>query len=113
MGCGMKDIVGYARMLDIYGGILTEKQYDILESYYCRDLTLEEIAENHSVSRQAVHYAVKNAEEKIQKLEAQLHIMEKYDTIEKRLTEIRDSATAGRDDMESIVQMLSKLINEL
>lgn len=109
----MKDIVGYARMLDIYGGILTEKQYDILESYYCRDLTLEEIAENHAVSRQAVHYAMKNAEEKIQKLEAQLHIMEKYDTLEKKLTEVRTAAESNGCSAEDTVQMLTRIINEL
>lgn len=109
----MKDIVGYARMLDIYGGILTEKQYDILESYYCRDLTLEEIAENHAVSRQAVHYAMKNAEEKIQKLESQLHIMEKYDMLEKKLTEVRASAESDEGSSENTVQMLTKIINEL
>lgn len=109
----MKDIVGYARMLDIYGGILTEKQYDILESYYCRDLTLEEIAENHAVSRQAVHYAMKNAEEKIQKLEAQLHIMEKYDTLEKKLTEVRTVAESDGCSAEDTVQMLTRIINEL
>lgn len=109
----MKDIVRYARMLDIYGGILTEKQYDILDSYYCRDLTLEEIAQNHAVSRQAVHYAVKNAEEKIQKLESQLHIMEKYDMLEKKLTEIRDSAASGKSDIHCMADMLSRIINEL
>lgn len=109
----MKDIVRYARMLDIYGGILTEKQYDILDSYYCRDLTLEEIAQNHAVSRQAVHYAVKNAEEKIQKLESQLHIMEKYGMLEKKLTDIRDSATSGKADIYCMADMLSRIINEL
>lgn len=113
MGTAMKDIVKYARMLDLYGGILTEKQYDMLDSYYCRDLTLEEIAENHAVSRQAVHYAVRNAEEKIQKLESQLRIMEKYDMLEERLIRVRDAAQSEKCDAKSISEMLSQIINEL
>ena len=109
----MKDIIKYARMLDLYGGILTEKQYDILDSYYCRDLTLEEIAENHAVSRQAVHYAMKNAADKIQKLESQLHIMEKYDLIEERLIAVKKAAESDKYDAKSIAEMLSRIINEL
>ena len=109
----MKDIVKYARMLDIYGGILTEKQHDILDSYYCRDLTLEEIAENHNVSRQAVHYAVKNAEEKIQRLESQLHMIEKYETLEKKLITVRDAAESGECTAQRAAEMLSLIINEL
>ena len=109
----MKDIVKYARMLDIYGGILTEKQYDILDSYYCRDLTLEEIAENNNVSRQAVHYAVKNAEEKIQRLESQLHMIEKYETLEKKLITVRDAAESGECTAQRAAEMLSLIINEL
>ena len=109
----MKDIVYYARLLDTYGGILTEKQYDMLDSYYCSDLTLDEIAQNHGISKQAVHYAIKNAEDKIEKLESQLHILEKYDTLEKKLSALKLAASERATDLEQVAKALDEIINDL
>ncbi len=109
----MKDIVYYARLLDTYGGILTEKQYDMLDSYYCNDLTLDEIAQNHCISKQAVHYAIKNAEDKIEKLESQLHILEKYDMLEKKLSALKSNASSKTVDLDSMVKILDEIINDL
>lgn len=108
----MKDVVKYAKMLDIYGGLLTEKQYDILDSYYARDLTLEEIAENHGISRQAVHFAVKSATEKIESFEESLSIMAKYDALEESITNARDKALSGETGADEIAKMLTEILNK-
>lgn len=42
-----------AILLDTYGSMLTEKQYDTLSLYYDEDLSLSEIAENMGITRQA------------------------------------------------------------
>ena len=94
----MKDVVRYAEMLDLYGGILTEKQFEMLDSYYCRDLTLEEIAENNGISKQAVHFAIKNAQAKISKLEKQLGILARHDALEEMLSEAEEAIRNGEDD---------------
>ncbi len=109
----MKDVVKYARMLDLYGGLLTEKQYDILEEYFSMDLTMEEIAENHGISKQAVHYAVKNAEEKILSLEGNLKLVAKYDILEGKITNVRDNALSGKFGTAEIADMLTEIINGL
>ena len=109
----MKDVVKYAKMLDVYGEILTQKQYDMFYSYYCDDLTMEEIAQNYFISRAAVHYAIKNAEDKIQKLEEQLHIMEKYDIIKNNLILLRDIVSDGDIDKDAVCSALSDLIEKL
>ena len=76
-------------------------------------LSQEQIAEKLNVSRQAVHYAVKNAEEKIQRLESQLHMIEKYETLEKKLITVRDAAESGECTAQRAAEMLSLIINEL
>ena len=43
-----------AILLDTYGSMLTEKQYDTLSLYYDEDLSLSEIAENMGITRQAL-----------------------------------------------------------
>ena len=41
-------------LLDIYGKLLTEKQYNLLNDYYNNDFSQSEIAENEEITRQAV-----------------------------------------------------------
>ena len=41
----------FAALLDIYGGVLTDKQRDVLDLYYNEDLSLSEIAANDEISR--------------------------------------------------------------
>lgn len=113
MGLVMKDVVKYAKMLDIYGGILTQKQYDMLDSYYCSDLTMEEIAQNYEISKAAVHYAIKNAEDKIQKLEVQLHIMEKYDTVKKMSEKLKQDVASDKLSKNDICEALDRLTEKL
>ncbi|MBP3347725.1 MAG: helix-turn-helix domain-containing protein [Clostridia bacterium] len=84
-----KDVVKYARLLDIYESVLTERQAMAMEEYYGRDFTMEETAENLGISKQAVHFAVKNAEQKIDKLEAQLQIQSRLSLVSVKLEGIR------------------------
>lgn len=47
-------------MLDTYGSLLTDKQYDALDLYYNEDLSLAEIAEQYDISRQGVRGTIKD-----------------------------------------------------
>ena len=71
----MKDL-SYLELSDIYGKALTEKQRDIITDYYARDFSLTEIAENRGVSRQAVHYALKQAQDSLNGYEAKFGFRE-------------------------------------
>ena len=46
-------------LLPFYGKLLSERQLEILKYYYYEDLSLSEIAENLSISRNAVFDALK------------------------------------------------------
>ena len=46
-------------LCQIYGKLLTEKQYQVLDDYYNNDLSLSEIAENLNITRQAVRDNIK------------------------------------------------------
>ncbi len=59
-------------LLDYYGRLLTDKQFDMLNHYYNEDLSLSEIAENEGISRQGVYDAVKRAEEQLVSFEEKI-----------------------------------------
>lgn len=61
-------------LYDIYQKILTEKQMNYFEAYYFDDLSITEISENMSVSRNAVHDQLKRTVKKLYDLEEKLEI---------------------------------------
>lgn len=67
------------RLLDIYGRLLTKKQYEIMSDYYYCDLSLSEISELRNISRTAVSDAIKNATKKLDKFEKNLGILGVFD----------------------------------
>ena len=64
-------------LLDIYGKLLTEKQYNLLNDYYNNDFSQSEIAENEEITRQAVRDNLKKGENNLLEYEENLKIMEK------------------------------------
>lgn len=69
-------------LLDIYGKLLTEKQYNLLDDYYNKDFSQTEIAENEEITRQAVRDNLKKGENNLLEYEEKLKIMEKNLIIE-------------------------------
>ena len=64
-------------LCQIYGKLLTEKQYQVLDDYYNNDLSLSEIAENLNITRQAVRDNIKKGEHKLFEYEEKLNVMKK------------------------------------
>ena len=61
----MEKNVKLSILCQLYGKLLTEKQYEFLNDYYNNDLSLSEIAENNGITRQAVRDNIKKGEKKL------------------------------------------------
>ena len=64
-------------LCQMYGKLLTKKQYSVLIDYYNNDLSLAEIAEIHHISRQGVRDLLLKGESKLFEFEEKLGIMYK------------------------------------
>lgn len=73
----MKEFTKMAMLLDIYGGVLTPNQRDIMELYYNYDLSLAEIGHNKDITRQGVHDIIRRSEDALRKIDGQLNLTEK------------------------------------
>lgn len=67
----------FVLLLDCYGELLTEKQREAMELYYCEDLSLAEIGAAPGITRQAVRSYIKRAEELLLNYEEKLRFAEK------------------------------------
>ncbi len=111
----MDNKVKISILLETYGKLLTEKQYDLLDNYYNMDLSLSEIAENESITRQAVRDNLKKGENKLFEYEEKLGIMKKTlmqeETISSILSEISKIEKSSSD--KEIANILQDVKNKL
>lgn len=71
-------IIYYGTLLELYGGLLTDKQYSVIDKYYNMDLSLSEIAQEDKITRQAVRDNIKKAEEKLEFFESKLKLYKNF-----------------------------------
>ena len=70
-----------AKLFDAYGALLSDGQKEIMSYYINDDLTISEIAENLSISRQAVMDSISKADKKLHGFEEKLQFVKKIDLI--------------------------------
>lgn len=62
-------------LYDYYKPLFTDKQQSYFEDYYFDNLTMEEIAENNGVSKNAVSKSLIEVKEKLEFYENNLHLL--------------------------------------
>lgn len=105
-----------AILLDTYGSMLTEKQYDTLSLYYDEDLSLSEIAENMGITRQGVHKCIRTAEEYLAQLEETLGFAQKYRNVCDlcgKLTALTDENVGSADEKEKMKSIIEDIKNTI
>lgn len=111
----MEEKVKLSMLCQIYGKMLTKKQYEIINDYCNNDLSLSEIAENNSITRQAVRDIIMKGEKKLFELEEKLAFMEKTMIQEKQIQEILTelSKIENTSSDEKIAKILNHISKEL
>ena len=111
----MEKTVQISILLQIYGKLLTEKQYQMLDDYYNNDLSLSEIAENAQITRQAVRDNLKKGENKLFEYEEKLEFMKKTLMQEEKIANILSELTKIQTKFtdEQIAEILEHIKTEL
>ena len=73
------------KLIDMYGQLLTDKQFNIAKEYYYYNNSLSEISENYSISRQAVNYTLKQVLCILEEYEQKMGLLHKYAKVHKVL----------------------------
>ena len=77
-------------LYDYYGELLSDLQRKYFELYYFDNLSLSEIGENDSKSRNAIHKCIKSSSSKLYEYEEKLKLYENRCKIEKIIENIDD-----------------------
>ena len=108
------DRIRFGSLYEIYGALLTEKQRQCLELYFCEDYSLAEIAEEMKVSRQAIHEVLRRVEQTLEHYETMLGFLQRMENTRRLTVEaaaILDSAAKKRKDTE--LSRLREILEEL
>lgn len=114
----MESIEKTSLLYDFYGGLLTEKQRQVMELYHEENLSLTEIATEFGISRQGVHDTLKKAEHLLTEYEDKLGLVDKLMKSRHAIAEIDiiiDSLTASIEDKGTAVKLeeVKSIINKL
>lgn len=107
----MEKHIEISMLVEIYGKLLTEKQYQVISDYYNEDLSLSEIAENNNISRQGVRDIIKKGESKLFEYEEKLQIMKKTQENEKTIQLILSQLSKIQDNSSD--KKVEKILNEV
>ncbi|MBE5915437.1 MAG: putative DNA-binding protein [Pseudobutyrivibrio ruminis] len=109
----MEDKIKSGYLYDFYGELLTEHQRSVYEMSINEDLSLSEIADTLSISRQAVHDILKRCDKLLSEYENRLHLVEKFMNIRADVLRINE-LTEGKADAVTLSKIadISQLILE-
>ena len=121
-GDNVNESVEIALLLDFYGQLLTQKQFEILDLHYNNDFSLGEIGEQYKISRQGVHDSVKKGKDALRRYEDMLGLVKRFSRHEEtlrivlsRLKKLQndDSNIKSNEIIDFCVAELEKIMNEL
>ena len=98
-------------LLDVYGGLLSDRKRELLDYYYDEDYSLAEISELTGISRQGVRDSIKKSSAELLELEDKLRLYEKKNSISRLIAESRE--TVKKLQTEANVSQVDSLIARL
>ena len=114
----MEKNVKLSILCELYGELLTKKQYQIINDYYNNDLSLSEIAQNNNITRQAVRDILKKGENKLFEYEEKLNFMKRTLNQEKKIQKVLSELTKIQEDYSdkqdaNVLENIKKELNSL
>ena len=101
----MEEKIRISMLLQIYGKLLTEKQFEFMDYYYNEDLSLSEIAENQNITRQAVREILAKSKNKLEEYEEKVMFYEKINKINPLLEKLEKTN-------KKEIQEIRKILND-
>ena len=96
-----------------YGGLLTDKQRQVLALHCEEDLSLGEIAQEAGISRQGVHDMLTRAAQRLFEMEEKLGMAARFQRMEDGLEKCRSLLRKKRyDEAEGVLDTLIRLDQE-
>lgn len=105
----MDDNIEVTFLYDIYGKNLTKKQQEIFEQYYLYNLSLREIAENKSISYQAVRDSLNKSKESLYLFEKNIGML----NLKKKINSLKILVEKNQNNLNCVSSDIVNIINKI
>ncbi|HEX2924688.1 MAG TPA: YlxM family DNA-binding protein [Ruminiclostridium sp.] len=118
----MNKIYETSLLLDFYGQLLTDRQYEILDLHYNNDFTLTEIAEQLNISRQGVYDNEKRGRAQLIEYENKLGLLDKFSLQKQKAQNVQETmqklkidelSGENKDIIKNVVTQIEELVNNI
>lgn len=86
------DLLEISNLIDVYGPLLTDKQLSYIVMYYFDDLSLNEIADEYNVSKNAVYDSIIKSINNLKDIDSKLKFISKREQRKKIYSKINDES---------------------
>lgn len=100
-------------LADFYGNLLTEKQRKIFSRYWEEDCSLFEIAEELSVTRQAVHDSLSKSEMFLEDVESKCGFIKKYNESKQTLMNLYNKLDLSNKQQAEFADQILEAVDKL
>ncbi len=101
----MNESIEMTILLDTYEKLLTENQIKIMRLRFDDDLSLTEIGDICSISRQAAHDCITRCEMRLRELESALHVVEKDRKLNELILKLENDCNDSLRIMKDIAEL--------
>ena len=99
-----------SRLFDEYSAVLSENQKLVMTEYYfVEDKTLSEIAQNLSISRQAVLDTIKKSEDKLLEFEDKFKLVEKVEGLQEIINKFKTNQISKHQFVDEIENKIKEI----
>lgn len=95
----MEKIVKLGLLYDFYGELLTKHQQEVYEDFVYNDLSVSEIADAYSISRQASSDLIKRINSILNNYEDKLKLCEKFENVKAKINAIEELSDWQKEEI--------------
>ncbi len=79
-----------SNLIDVYGNLLTDKQLIYIKMYYFEDLSLNEIADEFNITKNAVYDSITKSINNLKEIDSKLNFISKREQRKKVYSKIKE-----------------------
>lgn len=99
------------QLFSFYQSLLTKRQREYMSDYYEEDYTLQEIAENRTVSRQAVYDSIKRTEKILLNYEKEMGLVARSEKRWQAINQLYQHIHNHYPNDQHLIQMIDRLLD--
>lgn len=104
----LEENIKICNLIDVYGGLLTSKQLEIVRLYYYDNLSLAEIGDILKITRQAVNYSIKQTLILLENFEDKIKFCDKKQKLINLIDSMQDKCIDSGEQ-----KRLDKILNKI